>query len=344
MTALVVESCGPMTSLQDRGRLGLQRFGVSPSGAMDRRALAQANVLVGNPSDMAAIECVNLGGSFTAEGGDLLIALAGAGASLSIEGTPLAPLTSAVLKAGETAQVSHARTGAFAYLAVAGGFALAPQLGSLSFHRRSRLGGLNGAPLQAGDRLPCHAAAQAREPMRLAADMADDDGPFRIMLGPQDDFFTPQGIRTLLESEYVISPQADRMGFQLTGPMIEHAKGFNIVSDGIVDGHVQVPGSGQPIVLMRDRQTTGGYPKIATVIGADLDRFAQARPGASVRFTAVTREEAVAAARRHRAWIDALPSALTPVRAQLTTEHLLSRNLIGGVVDAMTGSSGKSLG
>src|SRR3712207_5993290 len=160
------------------------------------------------------------------------------------------------------------------------------------------------------------------------------------MLGPQDDYFTPESIHLFLESEFTISPQADRMGFQLTGPKLEHAKGFNIVSDGIVDGHIQVPGSGQPIVLLRDRQTAGGYPKIATIISADLDRFAQLRPGSPVRFRAVEREEAVAAARRLKDWMAALPTALEPLRFTLTTEHLLSRNLVGGVVDAQAPREG----
>jgi allophanate hydrolase subunit 2 len=125
------------------------------------------------------------------------------------------------------------------------------------------------------------------------------------------------------------------MGFQLTGPRIEHAKGFNIVSDGIVTGHIQVPGNGQPIVLMHDRQTAGGYPKIATVISADLDRFAQLRPGSTVHFKAVERTEAVAAAREYRNWLASLADALVPVRFGLTTEHLLSVNLIGGTVNAL---------
>jgi biotin-dependent carboxylase-like uncharacterized protein len=336
MTDLAVKSCGPMTALQDRGRLGYQRFGVSPSGAMDPRALAMANALVGNPPQMAAIEFVNLGGTFTCEGGDLHLAVAGAGCSAGIDGTPVPPLTSFVLREGQALEVGHPRTGTFAYLAVAGGFAVEPQLGSLSFHLRSRLGGLKSAPLQAGDRLPCRTEAQAGEPMQLTVDVLEESGPIRIMLGPQDDYFTPDSIRLFLESEFTISPQADRMGFQLTGPKLEHAKGFNIVSDGIVDGHIQVPGSGQPIVLMRDRQTAGGYPKIATVISADLPRFAQMRPGAGVRFRAVGRDEAMAAARRLKDWIASLPEHLTPVRYTLTTEHLLSRNLIGGTVDALS--------
>lgn len=335
MTDLLVKSCGPMTSLQDRGRLGYQGFGVSPSGAMDRRALAMANALVGNPLETAAIEFMNLGGAFTCEGGDLHVALAGAGCSASIDGAPVPPQTSVLLKEGQSLEVGHPRTGTFAYLAVAGGFAVEPELGSLSFHLRSRLGGLKGAPLKAGDRLPCLSGAQDREPMQLTVDPLEESGPIRVILGPQDDYFTPEAIRTFLESEFAISPQADRMGFQLTGPRLDHAKGFNIVSDGIVDGHIQVPGSGQPIVLMRDRQTAGGYPKIATVISADLARFAQMRPGMSVRFKAVQRDEAVAAAFRLKEWISSLPSNLTPVRFALTTEHLLSRNLIGGTVDAL---------
>ncbi|HVK90216.1 MAG TPA: biotin-dependent carboxyltransferase family protein [Mycoplana sp.] len=336
MISLEVKACGPMTSLQDRGRTGYQRFGVSPSGAMDFRALAAANVLVGNSPDVAGIEFVNLGGAVTCSGGDLRIALVGAGCTLTIDGSQAPPQTSAVLKEGQTAQVGHARTGTFAYLAVAGGFAVEPQLGSLSFHLRSRLGGLNGAPLQAADRLLCHAEAQPGRLMRLPLDLRADDAPFRVMLGPQDDYFTSDAIETFLTQEFTVSPQADRMGFQLTGPRIEHAKGFNIVSDGIVTGHIQVPGSGRPIVLMHDRQTAGGYPKIATVISADLDRFAQLRPGSPLRFKAVDRSEAVTAAHAFKVWIAGLPDALVPVRFDLTTEHLLSVNLIGGAVDALS--------
>ena len=197
---------------------------------------------------------------------------------MSIDGAPVPPQTSAILKEGQILDVGHPRTGTFAYLAVAGGFAVEPQLGSLSFHLRSRLGGLTAPPSERATACPAGPGRGAR------ADAAcrqppEETGPIRVMLGPQDDYFTPEAIHLFLESEFTVSPQADRMGFQLTGPRLEHAKGFNIVSDGIVDGHIQVPGSGQPIVLMRDRQTAGGYPKIATVISADLARFAQLRPG-----------------------------------------------------------------
>ncbi|WP_134496964.1 biotin-dependent carboxyltransferase family protein [Microvirga pakistanensis] len=335
MTNLVVKNCGPMTSLQDWGRIGYQRFGVSPSGAMDRRCLAMANALVGNAPEVAAIEFMNLGGSFTCEGGDLHVALVGAGCTATLNDSPAAANTTIVLKDGDTLQVGHARTGTFAYLAVAGGFRIEPQLGSLSFHPRSRLGGLNNAPLKAGDRLPCRQDAPQGAPMHLPVEPPGEQGPIRVIMGPQDDYFTPEAIDTFLSAEFTISPQADRMGFQLNGPQLHHAKGFNIVSDGIVDGHIQVPGSGLPIVLMRDRQTAGGYPKIATIISADLGRFAQMRPGAPVRFRAVSRDEAVAAARQMKEWMAELPSALVPLRFDLTTEHLLSTNLIGGMVDAL---------
>jgi biotin-dependent carboxylase uncharacterized domain len=335
MTALLVKSCGPMTSLQDHGRGGYQRFGVSPSGAMDRRGLALANALVGNPPWTAAIEFVLLGGTLTASGGDLHIAHAGADCALTVDGRPVPPRSTAILRDGQTAEIGSARSGTFAYLAVAGGFSIPPQLGSLSLHLRSRMGGLDGRPLRANDRLECREASHSGPQLHHPADIAQDDGPIRVMLGPQDDYFTPEAIRVFLESEFIVSPQADRMGFQLTGPTLAHAKGFNIVSDGIVEGHIQVPGSGQPIILMRDRQTAGGYPKIATVISADLDRLAQVRPGSPVRFRAVERGEAVAAARAFNTWVEALPAALVPVRSTPTTEDLLAANLIDGAVHAL---------
>jgi allophanate hydrolase subunit 2 len=162
------------------------------------------------------------------------------------------------------------------------------------------------------------------------------EGPIRIVLGPQDDHFTPAGIATLLGSEYTVSEQADRMGMRLSGPIIEHsAKGFNIVSDGIPTGAMQVPGNGQPLILLADRQTTGGYPKIATVISWDVPRLAQCRPGTKLRFAAVSRAEAVRIARDSDAAFRALVAKVRPAGpAGLDSGELLSVNLIDGVVDA----------
>jgi 5-oxoprolinase (ATP-hydrolysing) subunit C len=222
------------------------------------------------------------------------------------------------------------------YLAVAGGFALPPALGSLSLHHRSGIGGWQGRALAAGDRLPLQLAEPSGPDLTLPEPLRREQGPIRMVLGPQDDHFTAAGIATLVGSDYAISEQADRMGLRLAGPRIEHsAKGYNIVSDGIATGSIQVPGNGLPLVLLADRQTTGGYPKIATVISWDVPRLAQCRPGTKVRFEIVERGEAVRIARAADA---ALRAAIAKVRpagiAGLDSGELLSVNLVDGVVDA----------
>ena len=226
----------------------------------------------------------------------------------------------------------------FAYLAVAGGFAVPPTLGSVSLHHRTGVGGLGRPYLRAGDRLPLAAGgarrAGARAPRRRAA---HESGPIRVVLGPQDDLFhrccaSPPWS----SSDYAISEQADRMGVRLIGPKLEHsAKGYNIVSDGIPTGAIQVPGNGMPLILLADRQTTGGYPKIATVISADLPRLAQSRPGTKLRFKTVERAEAVRIA---RAADQAQRELFTKIRptglAGLNSSELLALNLVDGVIDA----------
>jgi len=230
------------------------------------------------------------------------------------------------------------QAGVYAYLAVSGGFAIAPQLGSISLHQRAALGGFEGRVLRAGDRIPLNRAeldngvSIALPPVPLEPEAA-----VRVVLGPQDDHFTKAGLALFLASAYRISPDADRMGYRLTGPKIEHVSGYNIVSDGIVTGSVQVPGSGEPIVMMADRQTTGGYPKIATVISADLRLVAHRRPGQEVRFTAVAMAEAQQAARDRAALLDALAGQAAPVRGGLPPlEELLTLNLAGAAVDAFS--------
>ena len=313
MTSLLVKSCGPMTSLQDAGRFGWQRHGVGNSGAMDRLALAAANALVGNPADAAVVEFMLLGGTFVLEGTSARVAVAGAPCAVRLDGFPLSPMTSVTMRAGQTLTVGPAPSGVYAYLAVAGGFALEPQLGSLSLHARARIGGLGGRPFRAGDRLPLRLAEAAPEgELGLDPLSLEPDAPIRVVLGPQDDYFTAAGLETFLSETYRVSTQADRMGYRLTGAGITHAQDYNIVSDGIVTGSVQVPGSGEPIVLMADRQTTGGYPKIATVVSADLRVMAQRRPGSAVRFQAIGIEEAQRSARERAQLIAALPSRARP--------------------------------
>jgi biotin-dependent carboxylase-like uncharacterized protein len=337
MSVLKVLSCGPSTSLQDRGRFGLQRYGVSPAGAMDPVALAAANVLVGNAPDAAGIEFCMLGGTFTVERDPALVAVIGA--PLAVNGVAAPALTSVVVVPGDRLTVGAARGGVHACLAVAGGFLRPAEMGSLSVHRRS---GIGGRPLAAGDELETGPQSRQPAPLTLPGLPPDGEGPFRVVLGPQDDLFTPEAVATFLGEPYTVSPRADRMGTRLIGPPLAHAKGFNIVSDGIVTGHVQVPGDGQPIVLMRDRQTTGGYPKIATLASADLARFAQQPPGRLVRFRAVSREEAVAALVDHRRAVAGILARVEPAAGTLTSERLLSVNLISGVEDAGGEATGSS--
>jgi biotin-dependent carboxylase-like uncharacterized protein len=339
VSALLVEACGPMSSLQDLGRFGWQRFGVSSSGAMDSLALAAANALVGNPPGTAAVELVLLGCTIAADQTPVRVAVAGAPATLSLDGQRLPAMTSILIEPWRTLTVGPMQAGIYAYLAVEGGFALPAVLGSLSLQQRAKLGGLEGRALRAGDRLPVQARRDAADACETALDPLDlgAGDVIRVVLGPQADYFSTQGVETFLGEAYSVSAQADRMGYRMSGPRIEHARGFNIVSDGIVTGSVQVPGTGEPIVTMADRQTTGGYPKIATVISADLRILAQRRAGEAVRFSAVHVEEAQAIARERAKLVDSLPGSRRAIRGGLpSVEDLLGMNLAGAAVDGTT--------
>lgn len=336
MTALTILAAGPATSLQDAGRFGWQRYGVGPAGAMDRTSLGLANALVGNGPGAAAVEFALAGGRLKVEGGTARVALAGADCTLKIDGTVVSPLTSTSARESQTIEVGSARSGRFAYLAVAGGFAVSPTLGSISLHHRTGVGSLHGRSLRAGDSLPLLLAEPSGPERALPGAVQVQSGPIRIVLGPQEDYFTDAALATLVGQDYQISEQADRMGIRLAGPKLEHsAKGYNIVSDGIPTGAIQVPGNGMPLILLADRQTTGGYPKIATVIGADLPRLAQSRPGTKLRFKTVERAEAVRIAKAADQALRELIAKIRPAGlAGLDSSELLSVNLVDGVVDA----------
>jgi len=321
-------------SLQDGGRRGFLRFGLSASGPMDPLAFAAANRLVGNPADAAALELGLAAASLRVEGGAVRLALAGAPSGLRLDGEPLAAHRSFVLREGSALTVERPREGVFAYLAAAGGFPVRSVMGSRALHQRAALGGLDGRPCREGDRLPLAASASGEADHSLDPIPLERDAPVRVVLGPQDDLFSQAGLATFLAETFTVSNRADRMGYQLDGPEIAHgAGGFNIVSDATVAGSVQVPGSGRPIVLLADRQTTGGYPKIATVISADLRRIAQRRPGEPVRFAAVDLAAATRLAREAAARIAALDTRLRPVEGE--AERLMAANLAGAAVDAL---------
>ena len=307
MSALLVADPGLLTTVQDLGRFGYQRVGVPQSGPMDRVAFVIANRLVGNGDGAAALECTIKGPRLEVRQA-ALVAVAGAPMGLTVNGQEAPAWTAIRVRPGDVLAFQMASAGCRAYLAVAGGIDVPVVLGSRATYLRGRLGGFGGRALQKGDVLPVGASAgdAAREgrtvaPAHRPAYPAERE--CRVILGPQDDRFTADGIRAFLDGLYDVTPQADRMGYRLKGPVITHARGHDIVSDGIPLGGIQVPGEGQPIVLLADRQTTGGYTKIATVIGVDIGAIGQTRPGQRIRFRQVTLEDAHAALAAEAAWI-----------------------------------------
>jgi biotin-dependent carboxylase-like uncharacterized protein len=334
MSSLLISAIGPASSVQDGGRHGVQRYGLTPSGAMDRLALAAANILVGNPPLAAAIEIGPFGAAFIAREGAVRVALAGAARNADIGGRVVAFDTSMTLHDGDTLSLGFARGGSFSYLAIEGGIAGEPMFGSLAVNSRAGLGSPYPRPLQAGDTLQAKAASGAAE--RRIDLPVPGPGPVRVVMGPQDDEFDDATKSLFLESEWKVSATSDRMGYRLEGPQIKHLHGHNIVSDGTVNGSIQVPGNGQPIVLMPDRGTTGGYPKIATVISADLGTFAQIPAGRGFRFKALTMAEAQAEARNFARLLDTLPDRLRPIAAfDLDIEALQDANVAGAAVNAI---------
>ena len=217
---------------------------------------------------------------------------------------------------GEVFRIGPVRELIGCYLAIEGGFDLEPILGSLSTYVRAGLGGFNGGRLAQGDELPLRQdSVPERTEVRLAKwpDLAPRER-LRVVLGPQLGDFKEDSVETFLNAAYRVSPQADRMGFRLDGPPLSHARDFNIVSDGIATGAIQVPGSCQPIVLLADRQTTGGYPKIATIISADLPAAGRLKPGDPVRFIAVEVKQAEAIRRKDEEEIMAMIAGIVPAR------------------------------
>jgi biotin-dependent carboxylase-like uncharacterized protein len=327
---LLVRAAGPAVTIQDAGRFGHSRFGVTPAGPMDHAAFVAAARAVGGE---AAIE-VSLGGAvLEAAGATLAVAIAGGAFDVRLDGRTLPPACVFPLEPGARLAIRAGASGAWCYVALGARLDAPKALGSLSTHARS---GIGPKPLAAGDALALLDVAPAPHgPLALAAPwLARDDAPIRVMPGPQDDYFPPEAIEALLSAEWRVGARSDRMAYALEGPRLAHARGHDIVSDGAAMGAIQVPGSGAPFALMADRQPTGGYPKIATIIGADLGRFAQLRPGETLRFRAVDWAEAVAARAELKDKM-AAGATLTPLAAEISTEALLAANLIGGVVSAL---------
>ncbi|MCE5228160.1 biotin-dependent carboxyltransferase family protein [bacterium] len=300
---ITILSPGPMTTVQDEGRWGYQGFGMPPAGAMDRYAYRVANLLAGNRPGAAALE-MTIGGATLRFDRPHVAAICGADMGARLNGKPVANWSSFSANSCDELRMNFAATGCRAYLAVQGGINVPAVLGSRSTCTRAGIGGHHGRQLRAGDSLPI--GSEFDRDIRLQAlcrsFIPEYRNPIeiRVLSGPQDDYFTPAGIETFYWKTFKISYDADRMGFRLDGPEIEHRGSPDIVSDALCTGSVQVPGHGRPIVLMADRQTAGGYPKIATVIGPDVSCLAQGRPGDRVRFVRCSEEEALGALRAER--------------------------------------------
>ena len=335
MAALLIETAGPGITLQDGGRHGYLRYGITAAGPMDPLMHATANRAAGNPLDAAAVEISTGGLAVSAEGGALGLALLAPGFRVTLDGAALPDTLALTLEPGQRLVVRAGDAGAWGYLAVSGLIDVAPVLGSVATHTRSGLGGLDGRALAAGDRLPIRDPRTGDGPPHrlLAPWLARDPREIRVVLGPQDDYFAPDQIAAFLAGPWTVSPRGDRMACFLDGTPLTHAKGHDIVSDGVAMGAIQVPGNGLPIVLMADRQSTGGYPKIATVIGPDLGRLAQIRGGARLSFRSVPVAEAVAARRAERDVLTDPVQREPVVRTDFASDFLLGLNLVGGVTD-----------
>lgn len=292
---IYVESPGMFTTVQDLGRYGYGPLGVSPSGAADPIALRIGNLLAGNPENTAALEMTLVGGTFVfPEGG--VLALAGSDFNPEIDGAPVPMYAACRIRAGQTLKTGATRFGARCYLCVAGGIAAKPFLGSASTHILTGLGGFEGRALRKGDALPI-GNAPAGAPREIAPALLDRLTPrkiLRVTVGPQTDWFSPESLRGFKESAYIVTEESNRMGLRLQGAAIETPGGGEMISEGVSLGAIQIPAGGQPIVLFVEQQTTGGYPKIANVISADLASVGQLRPRDEIRFEFVSGEAACA--------------------------------------------------
>ncbi|MEE4109162.1 MAG: biotin-dependent carboxyltransferase family protein [Halieaceae bacterium] len=288
MSALVIRESGPFSLLQDRGRFGKAALGLTTGGPLDPMAARLANRLLANHADATLIE-VSFGGLHVVADGDVQLAVAGAEVPITIEGAEAPSWTVLELRDGQGLRLGFASRGCRAYLAVRGGFAIAPSFGSTATVPREHIGGLDGGPLAKGDRLPIAPAAPAERRWLPPAQRPryHHRATVRVVPGYQQRLFSRDARRRFFGSEYRVSRLSDRMGCRLEGPAIPCSVG-GILSEGIAPGAIQLPGDGQPIVMLADRQTIGGYPKIGAALSVDCAALAQLSPGDAVSFTPIT--------------------------------------------------------
>ena len=311
--SITVLNPGLMTTVQDQGRIGYQQFGVSVSGVMDPRSAALANILVGNDEKEAVLECTMMGPHLQFNQANC-IAITGGDLMPTLDGKPIPNYTAVKVEAGQVLKFTMPKTGCRAFIAFAGGLDIPEVMGSRSTYMKAKIGGMEGRKLQKDDVIGFRAAKAELKNMNFRS-MASEFVPrkeytIRVVLGPQDDYFTDAGIQTFLSQVYTVTAEFDRMGCRLEGEAIAHKEGGDIISDGIAFGAIQVPSSGQPIIMLGDRQTTGGYTKIANVISADFRILAQLKQGDKVRFEKVSVKAAQDALLTQRAALKTIRNAL----------------------------------
>ena len=292
---IIIDNPGILTTIQDEGRLGYTRFGVTPSGPMDAESFQIANLLVGNSCGESALEATVLGPTFRVTE-DAVMAIAGADMTPTLNGVSIPMHRAISVPAGSEVKLQAAKDGSRTYIAFYGGFDVPLIMGSRATNLQNHIGGLCGRQLAKGDEIPLRPVLGAVPNLShrsvTHSVRRKRENIVRVILGPQEDCFTSEGLSTFLKTPYTVSKEFNRMGCRLEGQAIQHKTDGNIISDGIVNGAIQVPTTGQPIIMLAERQSTGGYTKIATVISVDLPIIGQCCVGDTIRFQAVSVEEA----------------------------------------------------
>jgi antagonist of KipI len=291
---------GLQTTVQDLGRVGYQQYGISPSGAMDSYSLQMSNLLVGNPLHEAGLEATMIGPGLEALQ-DVSIAICGGNLQPMVNKKEVQMWKCFIFRKGDILSFGKVESGARAYIGFAGGIDVPLVLSSKSTFINGTMGGFNGRALEAGDVL--YGCPFVRKNRFLHKDFIPEYNAqleVRVILGPHLEKFHPGTIARFLSGEYTVTSQSNRMGYRLEGPELGHIDGADIISDAIPAGGIQVPSNGQPIILMAERQTTGGYARIATVISVDLPLLAQAMPGTIIRFVEISIGEAQDLYRKQR--------------------------------------------
>ncbi|MGL5345851.1 MAG: biotin-dependent carboxyltransferase family protein [Peptostreptococcaceae bacterium] len=332
---MIVEG-GLQTTIQDFGRVGYQEFGFSPCGALDKKSLAIANILVGNVENEAGIEITLIGPimKFTKSN---IIAITGGNLNPKINGKEVKMYKAVLVEKGDMLSFTNAINGARGYISFAGGLDVDCVMGSKSTNLKCKIGGLEGRELKKNDFIEFTSPKDYLENFASRVinvnDRANKTIILRVILGPQDDAFTSEGLKTFLSSEYEITKEFDRMGCRLEGPEIEHKSSSDIISDGIALGSIQIPATKKPIIMLNDRQTTGGYTKIGTIISVDIQKIAQCKVKDKIKFESVDVETAQNIYRKELEELKKIKDeinrpcieVLKPRKASRRIEHLLSK-------------------